>query len=144
MVTSFGVVPTALKVMMLFKLPKVIATAVGNGVPVRLTLPTTSKAPAEEGAVPGCESVLAPVVRSLLSVSVPFTVAFVVRLTPPPVLAIVKLLNGVTEEPPIVCATEPLNTTVPVLALNVPLLVQFPLTLIVLAAVAVSDAVASI
>ena len=143
-VTSVGVVPTAAKVIRLFKLPKVNAVAVGKGAPERRAFPTTSKAPADTGAVPGCVRMFEPVVRSLFSVNVPLTVAFWPRVTPDPVFAMVKWLNAVAEEPAIDCPPDPLNTTVLELAVNAPLLVQFPLTLIVLAAVAVSVAVASI
>src|ERR1051325_64083 len=47
----------------------------------------------------------------------------------------VRLLKVVTAEPAMDCAPEPLKFTVFVLAVNVPLLVQLPLTLIVVALV---------
>ena len=56
----------------------------------------------------------------------------------------VRLLNVVTEEPPIVCGVDPLKFTVFVLAVKVPLLVQLPPTLIVVPLVPASVAPLSI
>src|SRR6185369_13603887 len=111
--------------------------------PVRLTLPITSAVPAEV-PVFGIVRMLAPVVRSLVSVNTALTFAFVPKLTPAPAFAIVRLLKVETDVPPIVCAAEPLKFTVFVLAVKVPLLVQLPLTLIVVPLVPARVAPASI
>src|SRR5207248_7195755 len=92
---------------------------------VRFTLPITSPLPEVVAEVLPVASKYTPftasVVRLLLSVSVPPTLPFVLRVT---ALLIVRLLKAVDEDPPIVWALLPLNTTVlgeP--ALKVPLLV---------------------
>src|SRR5215470_9415846 len=111
--------------------------------PVRLTLPITSPVPAEVPVL-GIVRMFAPVVRSLVRVSTPLAFALVPRLKPEPAFAMVRLLKVVTDVPPMICAPEPLKFTVFVLAVKVPLLVQLPLTLIVVALVPASVAPASI
>src|SRR5215470_1276139 len=111
--------------------------------PVRLTLPITSPVPAEVPVL-GIVRMFAPVVRSLVRVSTPLAFALVPRLKPEPAFAMVRLLKVVTEVPPMTCAPEPLKFTVFVLAVKVPLLVQLPLTLIVVAVVPASVAPLSI
>ena len=59
------------------------------------------------------------VVKSVVSVSVPLTVALLPSVTPGPLLFIVKLLKAVVLVS--VCAAEPLKVTVLVAVVNVPL-----------------------
>ena len=80
-------------------------------------------------------SVNAPVLRLLVSVSVPLTFVLMPKVTPAPALAMVRFSNVVEVLPPIVCRLEPLKFTVLPLAVNEvaepPLLVQLPLTFMV-------------
>jgi hypothetical protein len=62
-----------------------------------------------------------------VNVNAPFTCIELFKVSPVELL-IVKLLNVVGLDPPIFCADVPLNVTVEVLALKVPLLIRLPLT----------------
>jgi hypothetical protein len=71
--------------MTLFELPK--DTPLPTGIPMRSTLPTTSKNPIEE-AVFDSTSMFDDVVRSAFNVSVPLTVAPEFKVTPPELLIV--------------------------------------------------------
>ena len=122
---------------------------VGRGKPLlaRFTLPITSPLPAV-GVELFWVSVKAPVLRLLVSVSVPLTFVLMPSVTPAPALAMVRLSNVVEVLPPIVCRLEPLKFTVSPLAVNdvaaPPLLVQLPLTFMIVPFVPASVAPLSI
>src|SRR5437763_16026564 len=82
-----------LNVIALKGLPNVSVVLAGKGLGalVRRTFPITSPAPADAGALTGSISVKVLVLRSLVSVNVPFTVVSMPSVTPEPVLAIVRL-----------------------------------------------------
>src|SRR6185503_4002591 len=63
-----------------------------------------------------------------LTVIVPLTLKFTVLETVAAVLAMVRLLKLVVEEPLMACAPAPLSETVPARAVKVPLLAQLPPT----------------
>src|SRR5712692_7808677 len=107
-----GRVPAAVKLSNVFGLPKVMLVADGNCGPpfVRVKLRTTSApqliVPAS-GMVSGKELV---VVKSLVKVKVPLTVALLPSVTLPPVLLMVRLLKAVVFVR--VCAPVPSKITV--------------------------------
>jgi hypothetical protein len=73
-------------------------------------------------------SVLAPTENApAVSVNVPPMVGLLLLSATPLALLIVTLLNDVFVDPEMVCADVPLNMTVPVDAVKLPLLTKFPL-----------------
>src|SRR5229473_3356062 len=119
-----GRVPAAVKLSNVFGLPNVMLVADGNCGPpfVRVKLPTTSAPPLitpANGMVRVNELV---VVRSLVKVRVPLTVALLPRVTLPPVLLMVRLLKAVVFVR--VCAPVPSKITVLPVKVNVPLLIK--------------------
>ena len=100
---------------------------------VLLTIPETSPAPLIEAEALSIESVSLPISNvpcvasgfELVNVNNPFTVRLLSEVTPAELL-IVRLKK--VEVPLMVCALEPLNETVPVLAVKVPLLTQLVFT----------------
>src|SRR5438067_1806503 len=126
-----------------FGLPKLYVVLRANG-PGRATLPHRSPVPAVVAALPSVSVKPAVVVRSVESVSMPATEALLPSVTPGPLLLIVSPPNGVADVPPMVCAAEPTKATVLPLAVKVPLFVQAPGTVMVVAFVPASVAPASI
>src|SRR5216684_3951871 len=121
-----GRVPAAVKLSSVFGLPNVMLVADGNCGPpfVRVKLPTTSAPPLIMPAN-GMVSVNAlVVVRSLVKVKVPLTVALLPRVTLPPVLLMVRLLKAVVFVN--VCAPVPLKITVLPVNVSVPPLLSEP------------------
>src|SRR5216684_3955184 len=119
-----GRVPAAVKLSSVFGLPNVMLVADGNCGPpfVRVKLPTTSAPPLMMPAIGMVTVNELVVVRSLVSVKVPLTVALLPRVTLPPVLLMVRLLKAVVFVR--VCAPVPLKITVLPVKVSVPLLIK--------------------
>ena|SRR5437660_3826385 len=83
-------------------------------------LPVSVPAPLTMTAAAGEKTALA------LTVRVPTTLKFVFAETGAPVFVMVKLLNAVSDDPPIVCDAEPLKVTVLPVAVKVPLFEKLP------------------
>src|SRR5713226_354708 len=121
-----GRVPAAVKLSNVLGLPNVMLVADGNCGPpfVRVKLPTTSAPPLITPAIGMVRVNELVVVRSLVKVKVPLTVALLPRVTLPPVLLMVRLLKaGVFVK---VCAPVPLKITVLPVNVNVPPLLSEP------------------